>query len=261
MSNLVKEVWQINTTGTGGIDAKTDIAMGTDDNGKPAIRIGENVFDGTIPSDLPEGGNNGDVLSKVVSDEGLEYVEWKNLDDKVNVSDIVNNTDSDAEDKPLSAAMGKDLAGRLDNVASIGRFLAIWDATTGLPTSEPQEIPYTYHTGDYYRVGNVGTTNYAPSGSEYDGTASTEAFTEALASGDIFYYDSIRWNLQKGGAEGLVQDVQIDGVSILNSGVANIPMHYETWTFTLEDDSKVNKNVLLWGAGDSAVNMKYTHEA
>lgn len=33
---------------------------------------------------------------------------------------------------------------------SIGRYLSLWDAATGLPVTNPKKLPYTYKTGDYY---------------------------------------------------------------------------------------------------------------
>lgn len=90
------------------------------------------------------------------------YVDEKTAD-KVNISDIQNNVTSSDTDKPLSANMGKELAGEINNIKMIGRFLAIWNCSTGLPTSDPLELPYEYKTGDYYRVGVVDeTTNYMP---------------------------------------------------------------------------------------------------
>ena len=80
----------------------------------------------------------------------------------------------------------KELQDQIDNLQGRGRFLSVWDATTGLPTTEPEtELPYEYHTGDYYIVGTVGTTNYKPEGTEYTGDASTTVETDEIKSGDI----------------------------------------------------------------------------
>lgn len=113
-----------------------------------------------------------------------------------------------------------ELTDRVDNLSSIGRFLAIWNASTGSPTSQPAELPYTYKTGDYYRVGVVGT--YIPDGDEYDGTASTTTTTDTLAIGDVFYYDGTVWRRQASSGGGTVQDVQVNGVSVLSGGIADI---------------------------------------
>ena len=36
-----------------------------------------------------------------------------------------------------------------------GRYLSLWDCTTGLPATNPDTMPYEYKSGDYYIVGNV----------------------------------------------------------------------------------------------------------
>ena len=114
-------------------------------------------------------------------------------------SDVKNNIVSTDEDKPLSANMGKELNDRIQNLASIGKYLAMWDCTTGLPTTNPVTMPYTYTTGDYYVIGNVDSTNYMPNGSSYSGTASSTQYsgTETLNIGDFFYYDGTVWTMLK----------------------------------------------------------------
>lgn len=82
--------------------------------------------------------------------------------------------------------------------ATRGRFLALWNCATGLAESNPPSSPFPYATGDYFIVGNVGTTNYKPSGSEYViGTASTTVETGDVAVDDTYYYDGTNWRLQK----------------------------------------------------------------
>ena len=49
----------------------------------------------------------------------------------------------------------------IEQLKSIGRFLSIWNCTTGLPATNPTSLPYTYKTGDYYRVGTVATGSYS----------------------------------------------------------------------------------------------------
>lgn len=78
-----------------------------------------------------------------------------------------------------------------------GRFLSQWNASTGLPTTNPGTLPYTYKTGDYYIVSAVGTTNYKPSGSSYTGTASTTTESGTVAVNDTYYFDGTNWILQK----------------------------------------------------------------
>ena len=117
----------------------------------------------------------------------------------LSTSDVKNNVVSTDTNKPLSANMGKELNDRIQNLASIGKYLAMWDCTTGLPTTNPVTMPYSYTTGDYYVISNVGATNYMPNGSSYSGTASSTQYsgTEQLAVGDFFYYDGTVWSMLK----------------------------------------------------------------
>lgn len=80
---------------------------------------------------------------------------------------------------------------------SRGRFLAIWNCSTGLAESNPPTSPYPYATGDYFIVGTVGATNYKPSGSSYViGTASTTVETNEVKVDDTYYFDGTNWKLQ-----------------------------------------------------------------
>lgn len=136
--------------------------------------------------------------------------------------DIANNVTTTEAGKALDARQGKVLNDRINNLQSIGRFLALWDCTTGLPETNPSGYPYEYHTGDYFRVSQVGATNYKPDGASYEGTASTTVTTEDVQVGDIWFYDGTSWNLQVNHIGGVVQDVKVDGVSVVSGGVANI---------------------------------------
>lgn len=114
------------------------------------------------------------------------------------------------------------------NLQSIGRFLALWDCTTGMPLSNPIDHPYTYHTGDYFRVNKVavtGGTNYMPNGSSYQGVASTTPYVGDIAVADIFFYDGTTWSLQinhSSTSSGGVTDVQVNGASVVSNNVAYI---------------------------------------
>lgn len=165
--------------------------------------------------------DNGTNTKKVKAPKGKDYFVPS---DVLQETDVINNTESTATNHPLSANMGKSLQDQVNNLKNLGRFLAIWDCSTGLPLSEPEEMPYEYHTGDYFRVGTIGETNYKPSGTEYDGTASTVEETEDVQVGWVYYFDGTNWRAQSTGGEGLVQDVQINGESIVDTdeGVANI---------------------------------------
>lgn len=82
----------------------------------------------------------------------------------------------------------------------LGKFLSLWDATTGQPISFPLSTPYTYTTWDYFLVETVSTAtppvNYKPNGSSYTGTASSTTESEELAVWDIYIYDGTNWLLQ-----------------------------------------------------------------
>lgn len=110
---------------------------------------------------------------------------------------ITNNTNAITQEVSDRQTADDALQDQIDNLAARGRFLALWNATTGLPESNPGESPYTYKTGDYYIVGVVGTTNYKPSGTQFVvGQPSTEVETEELATDDVYYYDGTVWKLQ-----------------------------------------------------------------
>ncbi len=122
------------------------------------------------------------------------------LNGKLSPSDIINNVQSTDTDKPLSANMGKELQDQVDNLKARGRFLALWDCSTGLAETHPTVSPYLYQTGDYFIVGTVaqeGGTNYKPSGSSYtDNVPSTAVETEVVSVDDVYYYDGNVWHLQ-----------------------------------------------------------------
>lgn len=85
---------------------------------------------------------------------------------------------------------------QIDALEGRGRFLSVWNSTTGLPVTNPGTLPYAYKTGDYYIVGTVGSTNYKPTGSSYTGTASSTVETATVAVNDVYYYDGTNWLLQ-----------------------------------------------------------------
>lgn len=70
----------------------------------------------------------------------------------LNTNDIINNVTSTTTSQPLSANMGKELQDQITNLQARGRFLSLWDCSTGLATTEPTVNPYTYKTGDYFIV-------------------------------------------------------------------------------------------------------------
>lgn len=113
---------------------------------------------------------------------------------------VINNVTSTSTGDALSANMGRELQEEINNLKARGKFLSIWLANLGKPTTEPTTSPYNYSVGDYFIVGTVaasGGTNYRPNGSQYIiGSTSTTVETAEVAEGDVYYYDGTKWILQ-----------------------------------------------------------------
>lgn len=106
-------------------------------------------------------------------------------------------TGTDTTNRVVSAKVIADyVEWKIDTLLALGKFLSLWDASTGQPISFPLATPYTYTTWDYFLVETVGANNKRPSGTSYTGTASTTAETEELEVGDIYIYDWQVWLLQ-----------------------------------------------------------------
>lgn len=163
----------------------------------------------------------------------------------VAVPEVVNDVTSTDATKALSAKQGKDLNDRINNLQSIGRFLALWNCATGLPLTNPSGYPYQYHTGDYFRISNVGTTNYMPEGSTYMGVASTTEYSGEVVVGDIWFFDGTTWKLQVNHeTQAGVMDVKVNGTSVVSENVANIDLtDYATKEYV--DDIVGNIETLL----------------
>lgn len=121
------------------------------------------------------------------------------LTDDKTVVGAINENKGRIDDEVEARSEAVDiLQDEIDNLKAIGRFLSIWDCTTGLPTTNPQTSPYAYKTGDYYLVGVVGATNYKPNGSSFTiGVASTTVETEDVTVSDYYAYDGAVWKLLK----------------------------------------------------------------
>lgn len=109
---------------------------------------------------------------------------------------------------------------QIDALEGRGRFLSVWNSTTGLPVTNPGTLPYAYKTGDYYIVGTVGSTNYKPTGSSYTGTASSTTETLTVAVNDVYYYDGTNWLLQVN-SQREVTFASITGQPTDNTNLAN----------------------------------------
>ena len=130
--------------------------------------------------------------------EDTKIAKLNEIEEQANKTIINNTTSSTSTTEALSANMGKELQDEIDNLKARGRFLALWNAETGLAMSNPTTSPYTYKTGDYYIISAVSaTTNYKPNGATYTiGVASTTVESNSIAIDDVYYYDGTNWRLQ-----------------------------------------------------------------
>ena len=127
-----------------------------------------------------------DNVTSDVTDKPLSAKQGKNLEaSKVNVVDIVNSVSSTATDKPLSANMGYEIQQEIENLKARGRFLSLWDCITGLPETNPVELPYTYQTGDYYIV-SKSILSLMEDSPDYDATSDYAVGDFVLYNGDLY---------------------------------------------------------------------------
>lgn len=189
-----------------------------------------------VDTELSDYTKTSDLATVALSGRYNDLINKPDLTNYLETTDVINNVASSDTDKPLSANMGKELNDRIQNLASIGKYLAMWDCTTGLPTTDPVTMPYTYTTGDYYVISNIGATNYMPNGSVYTGAASTIQYTGTLNVGDFFYYDGTVWTLLKNTGK-TVYFANIAGDPMDNSNLASEFANYYTKT---QVDGKVN---------------------
>ena len=112
------------------------------------------------------------------------------------VPTIVDNLTTQSATSTLSANQGYVLKWLIDNLMAQWRFLSLWNCATGMPISFPLATPYTYITWDYFMVEVVDSdTNYRPTGSSYNGTASSTAETWEVEVWDYYVYDWTVWLL------------------------------------------------------------------
>jgi len=153
---------------------------------------------------------------------------------------LIDNVTSTSSTAALSANMGKNLQDQVNNLKNIGRFLSILNCANGTVSTQPSgEIGSTYNfkVGDYYRVGADGS--YGPKSLDVytidstSGSSNFETGSETYSVGDVIYCSNIdninhtsTWAKQTASGGGTVQDVQINGTTIIESGtgIANIPM-------------------------------------
>lgn len=143
-------------------------------------------------------------------------------DSALQPSDVKNNVVSTDTDKPLSANMGKELQDQINNLKARGRYLSVWNCTTGLAGTTPvSPLPYDYKAGDYFIVGVVGATNYKPNGSQYTGNPSTTVETNTVNVNDTYYYDGSSWSLLSGGGQVTATFGSLGGSPYDNANLSN----------------------------------------
>lgn len=119
---------------------------------------------------------NGMQIEQYVGDEMDPEAEWvKTVTPLAALSDITaHNVATDAHASKFS-----DVNERIDNISTIGRFLALWDCVSGYPATIPDENPYPYRSGDYFIVSRM---VYTPFNSVKCNTGDTYAPTKEVVS-------------------------------------------------------------------------------
>lgn len=149
---------------------------------------------------FPDDFENGHKENFSIVQDSRSIYSWNRIDVQPKTQ-IIDNTTSSSTTAALSANQGKILNERIDDVSGRGRFLTLWNCTTGLAESNPPESPYTYKAGDYFVVGTVSSAdpavNYKPDGSSYTtGVASTTVEINEVSVNDTYFYDGTVWKLQ-----------------------------------------------------------------
>lgn len=93
--------------------------------------------------------------------EGEFRYTWTNITTQPLVS-VIDNVTSDSTSDALSAKQGKVLNERIDTLASIGQFLAIWDCNKNGHNARYLADGYQYSIGNYFIVGAVEEWNIDP---------------------------------------------------------------------------------------------------
>ena len=150
----------------------------------------------TVPTKVTDLSDGGDYVKSASLATVATTGDYDDLTDKPTIPWVINTLTSTSTTDALSAAQGKALKDALDNIYWLGKFLSLWDSTTGQPISFPLSTPYAYTTWDWFMVETVWTTNYKPNGSSYTGSASTSVESWAVKQWDVYIYDGTTWLLQ-----------------------------------------------------------------
>ena len=115
---------------------------------------------------------------------------WRRIDVQPTV-EVINNLTSTSTTSALSAYQGRELQDQINNLSSIGRFLAMWDADTGV--ARYVDLGFQYEQGDYFIIAQVdANTNYMPDGGSYTGPSQTVA-TDPIEISDMYFYTGSQW--------------------------------------------------------------------
>ena len=150
----------------------------------------------TVPTKVTDLTDGGDYVKSASLATVATSGSYNDLSNKPTIPWVINNLTSTSTTDALSAAQGKALKDALDNMAWLGKFLSLWDSSTGQPISFPLSTPYSYTTWDWFMVETVWTTNYKPNGSSYTWAASTTVESWAVKVWDVYIYDWTAWLLQ-----------------------------------------------------------------
>ena len=166
---------------------------------------------------------------------------WEQIDVQPATDLVWGNIEGDITDQEDLNTELTSLQDQIDSLSGRGRYLTLWNCSTGLAETNPPESPYTYKAGDYFIVGTVaasGGTNYRPDGTSYTtGVASTVVETDEVSIDDTYIYDGSTWHLQYN-SQKTVTFTNIDGDPYDNTNLANAL------------NAKVD-DVQIKGAGDS----------
>ena len=172
---------------------------------------------------------------------------------------VIDSLSSTSITDALSARQWKILYDKIDNISRIWHFLALWDASTWLPVTDPEVSPYEYHAGDFYTISVVASqwgTNYKPSWTEYiSWQASTAVETDDVEVNDFYFYDGQAWRHMKNSWAG---DVVVDGSlsttsrNPVENRVITNALSWKQNTLTAWANIQINWNTI------SATDTKYT---
>lgn len=77
---------------------------------------------------------------------------WRRIDVQP-TTEVINSLTSTSTTSALSAYQGRELQDQINNLSSIGRFLAMWDADTGV--ARYVDLGFQYEQGDYFIIASV----------------------------------------------------------------------------------------------------------